>query len=205
MTKQLIIALVAVALAVLISVLPVSAGPAQYENGVMKGDIFIVADRGQDYSLGEEINFSGRNTATDLTYLFITGPGMAEQGSRIHNPDPAQWAVENNNAVTFKQVGVNSDHTWSWKWDTAHYTLEEGKYTIYASGQPNDKNHLELTPYGTTTITIRKPVVSETVSPSLTIATPLTAAPGATRSPGYSALVALTGIGAVALIVIRRH
>jgi PGF-CTERM protein len=204
MTNRLTIALVAVALVVLISVLPVSAGPAQYENGAIKGVVIIVADRGQDYNLGEEINFSGRNTATDLTYLFITGPNMAEQGSRIHNPDPAQWAVENNNPVTFKQVGVSSDHTWSWKWDTAHYILEEGNYTIYALGQPNDKNHLNLTPYSTTIITIRKPLVSETVSPS-TIATTPPAAPIATQSPGYGALVALTGIGAVALIVIRRH
>jgi PGF-CTERM protein len=204
MTKRITFALVAVALVILVTVMPVSAGPALYENGVIKGVVFIVADRGQDYYLGEEINLSGRNTATELTYLFITGPGLAVNGSQIQNRDPGNFPVENDNPVTFKQVGVNRDHTWSWKWNTAKYALEDGKYTIYALGQPNDKNHLELTPYGTTTITIRKPLVS-TVIPIIATTSPPPPIMTSNKSPGYGALVALIGLGAVAFIVMRRY
>jgi hypothetical protein len=174
------------------------------EKTLHTGAVTIMAAGDPIHHLGDEIQFSGTNTATDLTYLFITGPGLAEQGSRIHNPDPGQWAVENNNIDSFKQLGVTSDHTWSWKWDTARYNLDDGEYTIYAVDKPFDRNHLEDAAYGTTSITITKPPVS-VISPSTTLATKTPATPAPARSPGCGALVALTGIGAAVSIVIRRH
>jgi hypothetical protein len=174
------------------------------EKTILPGAVTIMASGDPNHYLGDEIQISGTNTATDLTYLFITGPGLAEQGSRIHNPDPKHWAVENNNIDSFKQLGVTSDHTWSWNWDTSRYVLDEGVYTIYAADRPSDRKHLENAAYGTTSITIRKPAVSA-ISPSVTPATTTPVVPAPPRSPGYGALIALIGLCAGGFIVIHRH
>jgi hypothetical protein len=168
-----------------------------------KGYVTIVAAGSQNYNLGDEIGFSGQNTETWKTYLFITGPNLPEQGSQIQNPDPRHWPVENNNSATFKTMDVNGDHTWSWKWGTANYALDAGTYTIYAVSKPFDKDHLENAAYGTVSIVIKRPFVPATASPAAPVATPApTKVP--TKSPGYGALTALTGLGAVAFIAIRR-
>jgi hypothetical protein len=171
------------------------------EIGTIAGEGFvtIVAAGSQAYNLGDEIGLSGQNTETYKTYLFLTGPNLPKQGSQIQNPDPRHWPVENNNTATFKAMDVNGDHTWSWKWGTADYALDAGTYTIYAVSRPNDKDHLENAGYGTVSIIIRRPSGSVDASPADPVANP---AP--TRSPGYGALIALMGLGAVVFIVIRR-
>ena len=133
---------------------------------VEKGAVTIVAAGDQSYYLGEEIKFSGTNTETYQTYLFIVGPNLKAVGSQIQNPDPRHFAVVDNVANTFKRVDVNGDNTWSWKWGTSNYALDAGTYTIYAVSQPNDKDHLENAAYGTVSIIIKKPFVSATASQS---------------------------------------
>ncbi len=55
------------------------------------------------------------------------------------------------------------------------------------------------------------PVVTTAATPVATAATPVpttvppTPTPTPTKSPGYGALIALIGLGAVAFIVVRRH
>ncbi len=46
---------------------------------VEKGAVTIVAAGDQSYYLGEEIKFSGTNTETYKTYLFIVGPNLPDQ------------------------------------------------------------------------------------------------------------------------------
>jgi S-layer glycoprotein len=133
---------------------------------VEKGAVTIVAAGDQSYYLGEEIKFSGTNTETYQTYLFIVGPNLKEVGSQIQNQDPRHYAVVDGVANTFKRVDVNGDNTWSWKWGTSNYALDAGTYTIYAVSQPNDKDHLENAAYGTVSIIIKKPFVSATASQS---------------------------------------
>jgi len=138
---------------------------------VEKGAVTIVAAGDQSYYLGEEIKFSGTNTETYKTYLFLIGPNLPDQGAVIANNDPraagsANPGITNQNATDFKQVDVNGDNTWSWKWGTASYALDAGTYTVYAVSQPYDKNHLENAAYGTVSIIIKKPFVSATASQS---------------------------------------
>jgi PGF-CTERM protein len=137
---------------------------------VEKGAVTITAAGDQSYYLGEDIKFSGTNTETQTTFLFITGPNLHTDGSQITNQDPrrsnAAAQVTNNNAGTFKQVAVNADNTWDWKWGTANYALDAGTYTIYAVSTPNDAAHLANSAYGTVSIIIKKPFVSATVSQS---------------------------------------
>ena len=147
------------------------AGSGSYKNDevdvkVEKGAVTIVAAGDQSYYLGEEIKFSGTNTETYQTYLFIVGPNLKTVGSQIQNSDPRHYAVVNNDASTFKRVDVNGDNTWSWKWGTSNYALDAGTYTIYAVSQPYDKDNLANAAYGTVSIIIKKPFVSATASQS---------------------------------------
>ncbi|MFA6331862.1 MAG: hypothetical protein WCX22_02815 [Methanoregula sp.] len=183
------------------------------EKTVLSGAVTIVAVGNQSYFLSDEIEFTGTNTETWKTYLFIVGPGLKSAGSQIQRADPGNYAVRNNDATSFKSIDVNGDHTWSWKWGTAHYALDAGTYTIYAVSQPYDKENLADAAYGTVSITLGKPPEPATTSPSTTIATtaatatPSPSAPitAPATSPGYGALIAVISLGAVAFITIRRH
>jgi len=174
-----------------------AAGPGLPATGTVagRGYVTILAPGNQSFSYGDEIRFSGTNTESYTTYLFLIGPNLPEQGSQIQNPDPRHWPVENNNTATFKAMDVNGDHTWSWKWGTADYALDAGTYTIYAVSGPYDRDHLENAAYGTVSILLQRPPESASASPK---------APAPTKSSGCGALMALTGLGAVAVIVIRR-
>ena len=136
---------------------------------VEKGAVTIVAAGDQSYYLGEEIKFSGTNTESYNTYLFIIGPNLPTQGGQIQSNDPRSTGlpgVTDMNANTFQQVDVAGDNTWSWKWGTSNVALDAGTYTIYAVSQPRDSKHLEQTAFGTVSIIIKKPFVSATASQS---------------------------------------
>ncbi|MCK9580124.1 MAG: DUF3821 domain-containing protein [Methanoregula sp.] len=135
---------------------------------VEKGAVTIVAAGDQKYYLGEEIKFSGTNTESYMTYLFIIGPNLGENGAEIQPTDlnPRAHDVINQVPSTFKQVSVEGDNTWSWKWGTSNIALDAGTYTVYAVSQPNDKNHLQNAAYNTVAIIIKPPFVSATASQS---------------------------------------
>jgi PGF-CTERM protein len=133
---------------------------------VEKGAVTIVAAGDQSYYLGEEIKFSGTNTETYKTYLFIVGPNLPDNGANIAKDDPRHWPTATNDVTTFKVVDVNGDNTWSWKWGTANYALDAGTYTVYAVSQPSNKGSLENAAYGTVSIIIKKPFISATASQS---------------------------------------
>ena len=135
---------------------------------VEKGAVTIVAAGDQSYYLGEEIKFSGTNTESYKTYLFIMGPNLQADGSQIQISNPRRAAVENNVASTFKVVDVNGGNTWSWKWGTANVALDAGTYTIYAVSQPKNykSQNLADAAFGTVSIIIKKPFVSATASQS---------------------------------------
>jgi PGF-CTERM protein len=135
---------------------------------VEKGAVTITAAGDQSYYLGEEIKFSGTNTESYWTYLFIIGPNLPENGADIKSDDPRNHAVVDTAEGTFKKLSVMSDNTWSWKWGTSTVALDAGTYTIYAVAAPRDKvpAHISRTAYGTVSIIIKKPFVSATASQS---------------------------------------
>ncbi|HVP97567.1 MEMAR_RS02690 family S-layer glycoprotein, partial [Methanoregula sp.] len=142
---------------------------------VQKGAVTIVAAGSQSYYLGEEVQFSGTNTESQTTYLFITGPNLPTQGTPIgltNDPRNYQYTtasalgVINGIPATFQNVAVNGDNTWSWNWGTADVALDAGTYTVYAVSQANDANNLNNAAYGTVSIIIKKPFVSATASQS---------------------------------------
>jgi trimeric autotransporter adhesin len=135
---------------------------------VEKGAVTITAAGDQSYYLGEEIKFSGTNTESYWTYLFIIGPNLPEYGAQIQKDDPRNWKVLDQIESTFKKISVMSDNTWSWKWGTSNVALDAGTYTIYALAAPRDKVPADIskTAYGTVSIIIKKPFVSATASQS---------------------------------------
>jgi len=132
---------------------------------VEKGAVTIVAAGDQSYYLGEEIKFSGTNTESYKTYLFIIGPNLATDGAQLGAP---RTAVTSGTASTFVQADVQSDNTWSYKWGTSSLPLDAGTYTIYAVSQPVNKasGNLDKVAYGTVSIIVKKPFVSATASQS---------------------------------------
>ena len=132
---------------------------------VEKGAVTIVAAGDQSYFLGEEIRFSGTNTESYKTYLFIIGPNLNENGAQLIAP---RTSVINQDPDTFVQADVAGDNTWSYKWGTATVPLDAGTYTVYAVSQPVDRaaDHIGDAAYGTVSIIIKKPFVSATASQS---------------------------------------
>jgi PGF-CTERM protein len=135
---------------------------------VEKGTVTITAAGDGSYYLGEDVSFSGTNTETAKTYMFITGPNLPPNGGNINdaNPRNPDVAPKNNEVANFKVVDVLGDNTWSWKWATSTVALDAGTYTVYAVSGPNVANSLGDVAYGTVSIIIKKPFVSATVSSS---------------------------------------
>jgi len=145
---------------------------------VEKGAVTIVAAGDQSYYLGEEIKFSGTNTESQTTYLFITGPNLGSNGSGITGGasggmDPRNiklgTATDGTLLVSeLVQAAVQGDNTWSYKWGTASVALDAGTYTVYATSQPSSSSADDLSKvaYGTVSIIIKKPFISATASQS---------------------------------------
>ena len=136
---------------------------------VEEGAVTITASGTGVYYLGEEITLSGTNTASDTTYLFLTGPNLGTNGVNLTRLAP----VKSNDSGSFTRVAVNADDTWSYKWSTADlaWALDAGTYTIYAVSQPRSKDSLTGVRFATTSIGLRAPTLSARTS-------------GATLTPG---------------------
>jgi len=143
---------------------------------VEKGAVTIVAAGDQSYYLGEEVKFSGTNTESQTTYLFITGPNLGAYGSAMApadlNPRASANALPGGNTVPntnlLVQAAVQGDNTWSYKWGTASIALDAGTYTVYATSQPSSSSadQLSKVAYGTVSIIVKKPFISATASQS---------------------------------------
>ncbi len=131
------------------------SGSAEINVTVRNGVISIVAPDDQAYDLGEDVVFSGINTETYRTYLFITGPALFANGSQIQSFDPPQSKVVSGVLPTFSQASVYGDNTWSWKWSTSEVYLAPGTYIVYAASQPYDKWKLLHSNAARATVSVR--------------------------------------------------
>ena len=115
------------------------------------------------YFLGEEITFSGTNSLSDTTYLFITGPNLPEKGGQMTNPRAAVTPVIPD---SFGRADVLPDGSWEYKWQTAFLDIDPGTYTVYAVNSTADKGMLDQSSYSTVSFNIRKPFIGAQVSQS---------------------------------------
>lgn len=88
--------------------------------------------------LGDTIDLHGVSYVSDQVYLFMTGPGLPANGVTL--TDPTLQADQGH----FTIVGVNSDQTWSMKWDTHRIwnLIDPGTYNVYVSSTPVDYSGL---------------------------------------------------------------
>jgi len=133
--------------------LPVSAAD--------KPVVTIVAQGTGAYYLGEEAVFSGMNTDAGSTYLYITGPNLPDTGGKLTSL--TQKAVSGDPG-SFTVVKTNADKTWKYPWYTSGLRLDAGSYTVYATSEPKTGDQLSKTPYGTTSIIVKKPYISANIS-----------------------------------------
>jgi len=107
--------------------------------------------------LGETINLHGVLYPGDQIYLFMTGPGLPENGVTL--TDTSQRADQGQ----FTTVGIDSSQHWSFKWDTSRLKnqIDPGSYYVYAVNAPVDKSNLEGHSYQSMRVDLK----DETLSP----------------------------------------
>ena len=129
-----------------------------------KPSVTIVAKGDHSYYMGENVIFSGMNTDSDSTYLFMTGPNLPDGGGKLSSP---QQNPISGDPGSFTMVKTKPDKTWEYTWYTSNLKLDAGTYTVYAVSKPEPKDQFnDLTTYGTVGIIYKKPFITGEVSPS---------------------------------------
>jgi trimeric autotransporter adhesin len=116
---------------------------------------------------GQEVKLVGTNTESELVYFFITGPNLPSSGGQLDNP---RISVVNGDESTFINTDVQEDKSYEYKWQTANLAIDSGTYTIYAVATPNSKDNLGDTEYASTSLTLQKPYISATITPTMAAA-----------------------------------
>ena len=130
---------------------------------VEKGAVTVTASGTGVYYIGEEITLSGTNTDSDYVYLFLTGPNLGTNGVKLND---LNVPVVNNTPTTFTIEPVETDDTWSYKWDTSSLgrVLDSGGYTVYAVSEARSKDALSGVQYATTAVQLKSAFITATSS-----------------------------------------
>ena len=123
------------------------------------------------------------------------------QSSSFEATDKTSTSITDGMAVTTTvAAGDGTDNVWSVEVDTTNWKLDE--YTIKASG-------IEVDVTATTNFNlveqVATPTATATATATATTTATATATTAPTQTPGFGAFVALAGLGAVALLVLRRN
>jgi hypothetical protein len=88
--------------------------------------------------MGETITLHGVSYVGDSVYLFLTGPGLPENGVTL--TDTSQRADQGH----FTVVGVDDNQEWSYTWKTSRIDpqIDPGTYIVYVTNEPADLSHL---------------------------------------------------------------
>jgi hypothetical protein len=158
---------------------------------VIKGSVTVVAGGTTSYYLGQQVVLSGVNTATDTTYLFMTGPNLPSSGGSLTDP---HTPVITGQPGTFTQVPVNADNTWEYKWQTGNLGIDAGVYTVYAVATPNSRNDLGNAQFTTQSVSFTSPAVSGTTTvPVVAQGDPITISGVATGNPSVGVAIWIFG------------
>jgi hypothetical protein len=109
---------------------------------VLASGILIPAAAGADIEmegyLGETITLHGVSYIGDNVYLFLTGPGLPENGVTLTNTDLRADQGQ------FTVVGVDDNQEWYYTWKTSRIDneIDPGTYIVYVTNEPVDKAHL---------------------------------------------------------------
>jgi hypothetical protein len=144
--------LVAFFLIMLVAIVPASGSTGN------DGTVTIVQPGEGVFSLGDTIAFGGKNTGSETTYLFITGPNLAVKGSQIQSSHPHDSPVIDGDASTFLSISGFAGNKWYWEWDTRNALIDTGMYTVYIASAPRDLPHINSTHYTKISFIMKRPV-----------------------------------------------
>jgi hypothetical protein len=107
--------------------------------------------------LGETIDLTGVSYNSDHIYLFMTGPGLPDNGVAL--TDASLRADQGH----FTMVDVDSSQQWEFKWDTSRIEnynnngngIDPGTYTVYAVNAPVDVANLDGHSYQTLSVYLK--------------------------------------------------
>ena len=156
---------------------------------------WIRIDNPGDQGVGTKFTISGTtNLAVDDQVL------VEVMSSSFTAQDKTSTSTTSGVSVPTKVVaGEGTDNVWSVEVDTTNWKLDE--YTIKVNG-------IEVDVSTTTNFNLVEKVATPTATATATATTTATATATATATPatpGFGAFVALAGLGAVALLVLRRN
>ena len=149
-----------------------------------------------DQGVGTKFTISG------TTNLAVGDQILVEVASSSFNAvDKTSTSITDGVSMTTKVVaGEGVENTWSVEVDTTNWKLDE--YTIKVSG-------IEVDVTATTNFNLVEKVATPTATATgatpTTTATATATATATPATPGFGAFVALAGLGAVALLVLRRN
>jgi hypothetical protein len=142
--KMILLLIIVGTAALMIS--PVSADTGSPAGTGSDGTVTIAKLVQLKYYIWEDtVTFSGTNTGSGTTYLFITGPNLKTNGAQLQSTHPGQSPVIDGDASTFQAARVGPDNTWSFTWDTHNVMIDSGMYTVYAASTPRDLSHINST------------------------------------------------------------
>ena len=121
---------------------------------ILKGDVTIdVQDRNGvkgPFDVNDELIVSGKNTDSNTTYLWLTGPGLPVCGVNLRNIDSDKPEIIKMTEVI--QAGIkNSRPNWNLipDWVTNTTPIGPGEYTLWvASGNPDDQGFCQCSADG---------------------------------------------------------
>jgi len=128
------------------------------------GSLTITPLKSGAYSLGDTLTFSGTNTGSDTTYLFITGPNLDAKGSQIQSTHPRNSPVTDGDASTFQAAFRGEGNTWDWTWDSRNALIDTGVYTLYAASEPRDLAHINETRYAKISFIMKRPANDQAIT-----------------------------------------
>ena len=96
------------------------------------------ADIEMEGYLGETITLHGVSYIGNSVYLFLTGPGLPENGVTLTNTDLRADQGQ------FTVVGLDDNQEWTYVWKTSRIAneIDPGTYIVYVTNEPVDKAHL---------------------------------------------------------------
>lgn len=105
---------------------------------VLLAPAVAAADIEMEGVLGETFNLHGSSYVGEYVYLFMTGPGLPENGVTLTNTD--QRADQGQ----FTVVAVDDKQEWSYSWKTSRIAneIDPGTYIVYVTNEKADKAHL---------------------------------------------------------------
>jgi hypothetical protein len=130
--------------------------------------VTIAASGTRSYYQGEKVVFSGKNYDSDITYLFIrgpgtftTGPGVPDNGGKLSSP---RQAVVSGNPGSFDTAKTIADNSWEYVYYTHNLNVDAGTYEVYAVSQPKAKDQLNGVSSTDVGIILKKPFLTGEIS-----------------------------------------